>query len=74
MAISARTTAIATYMGSSLSHRSLRSVTIAESPDTKHCLPATFLISCMASIVTSADVELSKKTAIIVEFSVLNIS
>ena len=61
-------------MGSSLSQRSFRSVTIAESPDTKHCLPATDLISLMASIVTSADVELSKKTAIKVDLSVLNAS
>ena len=40
-------------------------------PDTKHCLPAMERISRMASIVTSAEVAVSKNTAIIVEWSVL---
>ena len=69
----ASTTAIATYTGSSCSHRFLRSVTIADIPDTKHWLLVMLLISFIASIVSSADVDVSKNTAIIVEWSVLNI-
>ena len=40
-------------------------------PDTKHCLPAIARISRMACMVSSAEVELSKNTAISVASSVL---
>ena len=38
-------------------------------PDTKHCSPARRLISAAASNVSSAEVEVSKKTAIMVACS-----
>ena len=41
MATQASTTAIPTYMGSSFSQRSLRSVTMADIPETKHFSPVT---------------------------------
>ena len=41
-------------------------------PETKHCSPARARISRMASMVTSEEVEVSKNTAIMVAFSVLN--
>ena len=71
IAARARATAMPTYIGSSFSHRSLRSVTRADMPATKHCFPQMPRISRMASMVRSSDVDVSKKTAIIVELSVL---
>ena len=59
-------------MGSSFSHRSFKSVTRADMPETKHCFPAMLLISRMASMVRSEEVEVSKNTAIMVALSVLN--
>ena len=41
-------------------------------PDTKHCSPQTLRISLTASMVLSSLVPLSKNTAIMVEWSVLN--
>ena len=67
----ASATAIPTYTGSSFSHSALRSVTSADMPDTKQSLLHTLLISLIACIVTSADVELSKKTASIVQSPLL---
>ena len=67
-----RTTAINTYSGVSFSAKSLVSVTIADIPLIKHCLPAILRICVMASIVLSADVDSSKNTAIIVPVSELN--
>jgi len=66
MAAQAKITARPTYVGSSASQRSFRSVTSADMPDTKQRLSAAARISRMASMVTSAEVALSKKTAIIV--------
>ena len=43
-------------------------------PETKHCLPAMERISRMASIVSSAEVAVSKNTAIIVASPVLKAS
>ena len=59
-------------MGSSFSHRSFRSVTSADMPLTNTCFPAMARISRMASMVTSAEVDESKNTAIMVALSVLN--
>ena len=53
-------------MGSSCSHKPFKSVTNADRPETKHCLPATERICDMASMVSSAEVEVSKKIAIMV--------
>ena len=72
MAAQASSTASPTYTGSSLSHRSFRSVTSADMPVTKHCCPASERICRMASMVTSAEVAESKNTAISVALSVLN--
>ena len=68
MAAQAQATASATYTGSSCSHRSFRSVTSADIPETKHCFPAMARISRMASMVTSSLVAESKNTAIMVAF------
>jgi len=46
-------------------------VTRADIPETKHCFPAMERISRMASMVLSEEVEVSKKMAIMVAFSVL---
>ena len=61
-------------MGSSCSHRSFRSVTNADMPETKHCFPAMSRMSRMASMVTSSDVAESKNTAIMVAFPWLKAS
>ena len=70
----ARTTARHTYTGSSASASSLRSSTNAVIPLTKHCLFPIFLISETASRLSSADVEVSKNTAIRVVSPLLNLS
>ena len=59
-------------MGSSRSHRSFKSVTSADRPQTKHFSPVMERISRIASIVSSDEVEVLKKTAITVLWSVLN--
>ena len=64
-------TAITTYIGASCIVRSLISSTTEDIPLTKHCSPAMLLISLTASSEPSAEVASSKKTAIIVELSVL---
>ena len=69
-----RITAITTYIGISSFVSSFISSTIAVMPLTKHCSPAIFLISATASSDSSADVDLLKNTAIIVESSLLNTS
>ena len=61
-------------MGSSSSHRSFRSVTRADIPETKHLSPARARISRMASMVRSEEVEVSKNTAIMVAFPALKAS
>ena len=72
IAAHASKTAIPTYTGSSSSQRSLRSVTSADMPETKHWLPHTERICLIASMVTSAEVALSKNTATRVESPLLN--
>ena len=74
MAAQAHRTARPTYTGSSFSHRSFRSVTSADIPETKHCFPAMERISRMASMVTSSEVALSKKMAIMVASPLLKAS
>ena len=72
IAAQASATAIPTYIGSSFSQRSLRSVTSADIPDTNACFPASARTSRIAFIVTSEDVPLSKNTAIMVALPLLN--
>ena len=72
MITNAQITAKPTYTGSSCSQRSFRSVTTADMPEIKHWVPAVSRISLMASIVTSSEVDESKKIAIMVSLSVLN--
>ncbi len=74
IATHANNTAIPTYIGSSCSHNAFKSVTKADIPVTRHCFPVTFLNSCIAFIVSSAEVDVSKNTAIKVESSLLNTS
>lgn len=49
-------------------------MTIADIPVTKHLLPAMRRMEVIASMVSSALVEVSKKTAISVVSSLLNLS
>ena len=74
IAATASTTAIATYSVSSRSHRSRRSVIIAEIPETRQLSPAIERICVIASIVSSDELEESKNTAIRVSSPALNTS
>ena len=70
----ARSTASPTYIGSSFSHKSLRSVTSADIPVKKQSFVVIFRISFIAVMVSEADVELSKKITIKVALPLLNAS
>ena len=72
--IQERTTAIRTQIATSDSARFLVSVTMADIPLKKHCLPASARMFSMASIVSSAEVVVSKIINIIVESSALKTS
>ena len=71
IAATASTTAMATYTASSRSHRSRRSVTMAEMPETRQFFPAIARIFPIASMVSSAEPEVSKNTATSVSLSAL---
>ena len=67
-------TASATYIGSSASARSLRSVMYADILLTKHCLPAIWRISLMVSIASSDEIVVLRNTAMSVQSPLLNSS
>ena len=67
-----RRDAMATYATTSFSARFFVSVTMADIPLKKLCFPARWRISSMASMVSSADVVVSKIINIMVESPELN--